>query len=427
MNKENTPIEVFRVGHTDRLSGKIRIQGAKNAALPILAASILAEGEVILEDVPYLCDITTMIDLLKGLGIEVKKTEKYSLRINTSNIENRPIPPEITSKMRASTVALGPLLGRFKEANISMPGGCVIGKRPIDLHIKGLRAMGVDIDDNGSIQGRADRLIGNKIYLDFPSVGATQNLMMAAVLAEGETQLDNAAMEPETVDLANFLNKMGADVKGAGTSTIRINGVKKLGGAVHQIIPDRIEAGTMMAAVAGVGGEVLIENIISSHLKPISAKLMEMGAEIEENGTSLIIRRMGKKYPINIKTLPHPGFPTDMQAQMMAILSINDGESKITETVFEDRFRHVKELNRMGADIEVDGNLAIIRGVETLQGREVRATDLRAGAALVIAGLMAEGETVVKDIYHIERGYESIEKIFSSLGGNISKEKMLID
>lgn len=413
--------EVFSIKKS-QISGEVRIDGAKNAALPILAACILAEDTVILEDVPRLQDIRAMIDILKSLGVVIKKIDEHSLRISSKDIENRPIPEDLAGKMRASTVTLGPLIGRFNNARLALPGGCVIGVRPIDLHLKGLRAMGVDVDDStGEIVASTKGLHGAKIYLDFPSVGATQNLMMAAVLAEGETQLDNAAMEPETVDLANFLNKMGADVKGAGTSTIRIKGVKKLGGCSHQIIPDRIEAGTMMVACAGTGGVLKVNNIITAHLKPISAKLQETGAEIEENGTHLIIKGGGKLLPTDVKTLPHPGFPTDMQPQMMALLSLGEGESKITETVFEGRFRHVHELNKMGANIVVEDHLARIEGVNNLYGSEVQALDLRAGAAMIIAGFMAEGETVVRDIGHIDRGYEKIEEIFQSLGGNIQR------
>lgn len=415
--------EVFSVGKSE-IAGEVRIDGAKNAALPILAACILAEDTVILEDVPRLEDIRVMINILKSLGVVIKKIDEHSLRIRTDDIENRAIPEELAGKMRASTVTLGPLIGRFDKAQLALPGGCVIGVRPIDLHLKGLRAMGAEVDDSTGeiIARRKGKLHGAKIYLDFPSVGATQNLMMAAVLAEGETQLYNAAMEPETVDLANFLNKMGADVKGAGTSTIRIRGVDRLKGCTHQIIPDRIEAGTMMAACAGTGGTLKVNNIITSHLKPISAKLQEFGAEIEENGTFLIIKAGKKLLPTDVKTLPHPGFPTDMQPQMMALLSRAEGESKITETVFEGRFRHVNELNKMGADIEVKDHLANINGVEKLYGSEIKALDLRAGAAMIIAGFMAEGNTIIRDIAHIDRGYGKIENIFQSLGGNIKRE-----
>ncbi len=413
------PQEVFVVKKSGKLEGEVKIRGAKNAALPILAACILAEKPVVLEDVPILDDIRTMIEILRFLDIEIH-SDGHVLTIDTNNIKNRAIPYELTGKMRASTVVLGPLMSRFHRAELALPGGCVIGLRPIDLHLKGLRAMGAEVDDEtGVIRAKAKSLKGNKIYMDFPSVGATQNLMMAAVLAEGETQLDNAAMEPEITDLANILNKLGADVKGAGTSTIRINGVKKLGGAIHQIIPDRIEAGTIMVASAMSRGLVRVNNIIASHLKPVIAKLIEAGAKVIEDGTSIVVEGTKNLKAIDVKTMPHPGFPTDMQAQMMAMLSFIKGKSVVTETVFEDRFRHVAELKKMGARIEVKGHVAEITGVDRLQGTEVCATDLRAGAALILAGMVAEGETIIRDIPHIDRGYERIEDTLSSLGVNI--------
>jgi len=304
-----------------------------------------------------------------------------------------------------------------------MPGGCAIGTRPIDLHLKGFKALGAEIDnDHGVIGAHADKLIGNKIYLDFPSVGATQNIMMAATLAEGETIIDNAAMEPEIVDLSNFLNKLGADVKGAGTNTIRIKGVEKLGGTTHAIIPDRIEAGTFMVASAISNGDIVVDNVITSHIQPVIAKLREMGCEVIENGDKVRVIGTDNLKPADIKTLPYPGFPTDMQAQFMALMSVANGNSVAIETVFENRFMHVDELKRMGADIKIDGRSAMIDGVNDLMGAPVKATDLRAGAALVLAGLVAEGKTEIGDIYHIDRGYDGIEDKFSNLGAIIYRE-----
>ncbi len=309
---------------------------------------------------------------------------------------------------------------RIGKTKTSLPGGCAIGTRPIDLHLKGFKALGAEIDvDHGNIGAYAKKLVGDRIYLDFPSVGATENIMMAAVMAEGETIIDNAAMEPEIVDLSNFLNKLGADVKGAGTSTIKIKGVKELGGATHSVIPDRIEAGTFMVAGAITKGDVVVENVISSHIKPVIAKLREVGCEVYENGDSIRVVGTDKLKATDIKTLPYPGFPTDMQAQFMALMTICEGTSVVIETVFENRFMHVDELKRMGADIKIDGRSAIIQGVDSLMGAPVKATDLRAGAALVLAGLVADGVTEIGDVYHIDRGYENIEEKFRKLGANI--------
>lgn len=415
-------MDKFLVNKSMNLKGKVRVSGAKNAALPILAASILAGDEVILEDVPRLRDIEIMEEILTTLGADFEFIEENKLRIDTSRVENKDIGYELTSQMRASTLIMGPLLARFGNAKISLPGGCTIGTRPIDLHLKGFRALGVDCDvHNGYIEAHSEGLVGQKIYLDFPSVGATENIIMAATLAEGETILDNAAMEPEIVDLSNFLNKMGADVKGAGTPTIRIRGVEKLGRATHQIIPDRIEAGTFMVAAAMTQGDIELENVITSHIKPVIAKLKEMGATVEENGSHIRVIGNNEHKATDIKTMPHPGFPTDMQAQFMAFMNIINGTSVVIETIFENRFRIVDEFKRMGADIKIDGRTAIVQGVEELTGSEVKATDLRAGAALILAGLVAEGETIVDDIYHIDRGYENIEEKFKALGANIKR------
>lgn len=406
------------------LKGNVRISGAKNSALPILAASLLGTEDIILEDVPKLKDVELMCEVLSSLGAEVENFGEGTIKINSANVNKFETNYELMSKMRASFLVMGPLLTRLGKTKNSLPGGCAIGTRPIDLHLKGFRALGASIDaDHGNISAYADKLIGDKIYLDFPSVGATENIMMAATLAEGETIIDNAAMEPEIVDLSNFLNKLGADIKGAGTSTIRIKGVSKLGGAKHQIIPDRIEAGTFMVAAAITKGDIVVENVISNHIKPVIAKLKEAGCTVIENGDS--IRVIGTENPkaIDIKTLPYPGFPTDMQAQFMTFMTLCGGTSVAIETVFENRFMHVDELKRMGADIKIDGRSAIIQGIDNLTSAPVKASDLRAGAALVLAGLVAEGVTEIDNVYHIDRGYDGIEAKFTALGAKIYRKK----
>lgn len=405
------------------LTGRVRISGAKNSALPILAASLLGTEDIILEDVPKLKDVGVICEVLQSLGAEVEYLEERVIRINSANVNKYETKYELMSKMRASFLVMGPLLTRLGKTKNSLPGGCAIGTRPIDLHLKGFKALGATIDvDHGNISAYADELIGDRIYLDFPSVGATENIMMAAVMAKGETTIDNAAMEPEIVDLANFLNKLGADIKGAGTSSIRIKGVEKLGGARHTIIPDRIEAGTFMVAAAITGGDIIVENVITSHIKPVIAKLKEVGCEVIENGDE--VRVIGTKNPkaIDVKTMPYPGFPTDMQSQFMALMSICEGTSVCIETVFENRFMHVDELKRMGADIKIDGRSAIIQGVDNLTSAPVKASDLRAGAALVLAGLVSEGITEVGNIYHIDRGYDGIEDKFTKLGAKIYRK-----
>ena len=406
------------------LKGNVRISGAKNSALPILAASLLGTEDIILEDVPRLKDVQIMCEVLTSLGSTVEYLAEDVIKINSANVNKYETNYELMSKMRASFLVMGPLLTRLGKTKNSLPGGCAIGTRPIDLHLKGFRALGATIDTNhGNINAYADKLIGDKIYLDFPSVGATENIMMAAVMAEGETIIDNAAMEPEIVDLSNFLSKLGADIKGAGTSTIRIKGVKELGGARHPIIPDRIEAGTFMVAAAITDGDVIIDNVISNHIKPVIAKLREAGCTVIENGDSVRVIGNENLRPIDIKTLPYPGFPTDMQAQFMALMTMLNGTSVAIETVFENRFMHVDELKRMGADIKIDGRSAILQGVKTLTGAPVKASDLRAGAALVLAGLVAEGVTEIENIYHIDRGYDGIEEKFSKLGAKIYRKK----
>ena len=415
-------MEKLIVEKSSPLKGNVRIGGAKNSALPILAASLLGTEDIILEDVPKLKDVEVICEVLSSLGAKREILDKGIIKINSKDINNYETPYELMSKMRASFLVMGPLLTRLGKTKTSLPGGCAIGTRPIDLHLKGFKALGAKIDvDHGNIGAYADKLIGDRIYLDFPSVGATENIMMAAVMAEGETIIDNAAMEPEIVDLANFLNKLGADIKGAGTSSIRIKGVKELGGCTHSVIPDRIEAGTYMVAAAITKGDIVVENVITSHIKPIIAKLREAGCTIIENNDKVRVIGAEELKAVDVKTLPYPGFPTDMQAQFMSLMSVSKGTSVVIETVFENRFMHVDELKRMGADIKIDGRSAIIQGVDNLMSAPVKATDLRAGAALILAGLVADGTTEISDIYHIDRGYEDIEGKLTNLGAKIRR------
>jgi len=401
-----------------KLNGKVEISSSKNAVLPIIAATILTDEKVILKKVPRIKDVETICQIISKLGKEVQDEENKF--IFTGKILSTTPPYELVRQMRASFLLMGPLLSRYGKVRLSLPGGCAIGNRPIDLHLKGLSAMGAEIRfSGGDVIAKANKLIGNHVYLDFPSVGATENIIMAAVLANGITWIENAALEPEIVDLVNFINKMGAKISGAGTNVIKIEGVDYLSGTEYTPIPDRIEAGTYMIAVAATAGEAVINNIIPEHLKSITAKLEESGAIIEEEEHSLSIKREGKIKPVYIKTLPYPGFPTDMQAQIMAYLSSAVGTSIISESVFENRFMHVQELLRMGADIKTEGKSAIIRGVKELTGARVRASDLRAGAALIIAGISAQGKTIVAENEHIERGYEDIDKKLNLMGAQI--------
>ena len=407
------------VRKSNPLNGSVRIDGAKNAVLPIIAATLLAKGKSVLREVPNLKDVHVISDLLRHLGAEVEY-EGTTLTVDATNLTTYDAPYELVRKMRATFLVMGPLLARFNQTKISMPGGCAIGTRPIDLHLKGFKALGADVVmDHGFVEAKTDKLVGSKLYLDFPSVGATENIMMAAVLAEGTTIIENAAEEPEIVDLANFLNEMGADVKGAGTNTIRIKGVKELTATEHDVIPDRIEAATFMVAAAMTKGDITVENVILEHLKPVTAKLREAGCEVIEMDKSIRVIGPEKLKAVDIKTLPHPGFPTDVQAQFMAMLTVSKGTGVVIETVFENRFMHVAEFNRMGANIKIEGRSAIVEGVEKLYGAKVNATDLRAGAALILCGLIAEGETEIGEIYHIQRGYVDIDKKITALGGNI--------
>lgn len=420
--------EKIVVRNNGPLEGTVTIGGAKNSALPIIAASLLGTEPIVLEDVPKLNDVEIILQVLEHLGSKVKYLDERTIEVDSSELTGFVTPYELMSKMRASFLVMGPLLARFGQTKTSLPGGCAIGTRPVDLHLKGFKALGAVIgSDSTKIEAKSENgLIGTTIYLDFPSVGATQNIMMAAVMAQGETIIENPAKEPEIVDLANFLNKLGADVKGAGTANIRIRGVEKLGGATHAIIPDRIEAATYMVGAAMTKGDIIVENCIVSHVSPIIAKLREVGCEVYVNEDEDKIRVIGKDKSLvgtKIKTLPYPGFPTDVQAQFMALLTICDGQSAVTETVFENRFMHVQELAKMGAVIATEGKEATIAGVKSLSGAEVRATDLRAGAALVLAGLCATGETKVTDIYHIDRGYDDIIGKLRGLGATIDRIK----
>ena len=408
----------------NRLVGAVKTSGAKNAVLPIIAASILGTTPSHLDEVPMLEDVHTISEVLKCLGLAVEcSPEKNVLDIDSTEITSYEAPYELVRTMRASFLVMGPLLARIGKARISMPGGCAIGARPIDIHLKGFEALGVKIEQgHGYIEASApEGLKGTSIYFDFPSVGATENIMMAASLAEGTTILENAAEEPEIVDLANYLNKMGAKIRGAGTDTIRIEGVEKLHGADYTIIPDRIEAGTYMIAAAMTGGDIVVENVLPEHQKPLIAKLREAGAVVEEDIDKVRVIGKNPLKAVSIKTLPYPGFPTDMQAQMMAMMVIAEGRSKVTETVFENRFMHVVELNRMGAQISTEGRSAVIDGPCKLTGCELPATDSRAGAAKILAGLVSEGTTLIGDLHHIDRGYENIVAKLKNLGADIER------
>ena len=404
------------------LYGKIEISGAKNAAVGIIPAALLVDGVCRIENIPQISDVTLMLRMLQELGAKVKTVNRTTVDVDCSHIVNRQVPYESGRKIRASYYLIGALLGRFGSAEVPLPGGCDFGGRPIDQHIKGMAAMGAEVDvRNGYVCAKADggRLKGTQIYLDVVTVGATMNIMLAATLADGMTIIENAAKEPHIVDLANFLNSMGADIMGAGTDVIKIRGVDKLRGGEYSIIPDQIEAGTYMAAVAAAGGEVRINNIIPKHMECITAKLVEMGVEVEEDGDSLIVCRHGPLQRTNVKTMPYPGFPTDMQPQIAAVLCTARGTSVLTEGVWENRYRYVDEFRRMGASIQVDGKVAVIEGVEKLTGAPVHACDLRAGAAMVIAGLCAQGVTEIDGIYHIERGYETLVEKLSGVGADI--------
>ncbi len=405
------------------LEGEVRISGAKNAALPILAGTLLAEGTVSVGNVPHLQDVTTMIELLGRMGVSVTIDDKMRVEVDASTIRECVAPYELVRTMRASIVVLGPLLARFGQADVSLPGGCAIGARPVNIHVEGLRALGADIQiENGYIRARADRLVGTRLVLETVTVTGTENLLMAATLADGETIIENAAREPEVVDLANFLISMGAKIRGAGTDRIVIEGVKRLKGTSYDVLPDRIESGTYLVAGAITRGHVRIKGTRPDHLDAVLAKLTEAGAKIA-TGDNWIDLNMGGRRPrsVDIRTAPYPAFPTDMQAQFGALNTIAQGVAAVTETIFENRFMHMLEMRRLGAEIRIEGNTAIIRGVEKLTAAPVMATDLRASASLVIAGLVAEGTTDVLRIYHIDRGYECIEEKLEQLGAQIKR------
>jgi UDP-N-acetylglucosamine 1-carboxyvinyltransferase len=415
-------MEKIVVKGVKELKGEVDISCAKNSILPIIAATILCPESIVIENTPKLEDVEVICKLLSELNCDVDISDiNNKLTINTKNIVEMDPNAELMRKMRASFLIMGPMLARFGYCKLSLPGGCNIGSRPIDLHLKGFKLLGADIImGHGFVEVKVKKMVGSRIYLDFPSVGATENIMMASVLAEGTTIIENAAEEPEIWDLAQFLIKMGAKIEGAGFGKITITGVKSLKGISYKPIYDRIEAGTFMIAAAITNSKIKINGVNEEHLRPVIEKLKECGVNFSDyRNNSIIVDGRGNKVPLDIKTLPYPGFPTDMQAQMMSLLSIVEGVSVITETVFENRFMHVAELQRMGANIKIDGRTAIIEGIPKLTGCEVKATDLRAGAAMILSGLIAEGQTVIGDIYHIDRGYVSIEKKFSKLGAEI--------
>lgn len=413
-------MEKFVIHGGRPLRGEVSISGAKNAVVAILPATILADDVCRIENIPNISDVTYMVRILKQIGARVRVINKHTLEIDTTTVNSFTVPDELTKHMRASYYLIGALLGRDNQARVSMPGGCDLGIRPMDQHIKGFEFLGADVSiENAMVNAHAEKLIGSSVYMDVVSVGATVNIMLAAVKARGLTVIENAAKEPHIVDLANFLNSMGADVRGAGTDVIKIHGVEKLHGCTYSIIPDQIEAGTYMVAAGATKGDVLIKNVIPKHLESISAKLEECGLEVTEYDDSIRVRYVGKLSKCNIITLPHPGFPTDMQPQMSVLLSIAEGTSIVSENVSDNRYRYVAQLTRMGANVQVDGKVAVIEGVPELTGAPVKADDLRAGAAMLIAGLTAQGTTEIENIQHIDRGYEEVVEKFSVLGADI--------
>ncbi len=406
-----------------RLSGTVDISGAKNAVVAILPATVLANGVCRIENIPCIADVDTALEIVASLGALVRRIDDHTVEIDSRTIVTQTVPHDLAKKMRASYYFIGALLGRFGTASVPMPGGCYFGVRPIDQHLKGFTALGAEVlpMQNGVITARAEKLVGSSVYLDVVSVGATVNVMLAAVYAEGTTVIENAAKEPHIVDLANFLNSMGADIRGAGTDVIKVRGVNRLYGTTYSIIPDQIEAGTYMAAAVATGGDVTVRNVIPKHLESITAKLQEMGAEIEEFDEEIRVVASGRMRRCNVKTMPHPGFPTDMQPQIAVLLSLAEGTSIINEGVWDNRFRYVDELRRMGADVQVDGKTAVIQGVPELTAAPVKAMDLRAGAAMVIAAMAARGVTEIEEIQYIERGYENLVTKLRGLGADIRR------
>ncbi len=428
-HEEGAVLTKYVINGGRTLHGEVEISGAKNAAVAILPAALLVDGVCRIENVPQISDVTLILGILKDLGANVRLIDRTTVEVDCSRVHKQNVPYELARQIRASYYLIGALLGRFGAAQVPPPGGCDFGVRPIDQHLKGFSAMGAEIQvENGFINatGRNGRLRGAQIYLDVVSVGATMNILLAASLADGLTVIENAAKEPHIVDLANFLNSMGADIMGAGTDVIKVRGVRRLHGGSYSIIPDQIEAGTYMAAVAAAGGEVRINNVIPKHLDCITAKLLEMGVSIDEDGDALIVRRDGPLHRTNVKTMPYPGFPTDMQPQIAAVLCLAAGTSILTEGVWENRYRYADELRRMGANIQVDGKIAVIEGVSQLTGAPVAACDLRAGAAMIIAGLAAHGTTEIDQVYRIERGYEGIVEKLANLGADIRIERSVV-
>lgn len=414
-------MDKYRICGGNRLVGDVEISGAKNAVVAILPAVILADGVCRIENIPNIMDVATSLDILSSLGATVRRVNRHTVDIDPRTIHTHIVSHSLGGRMRASYYYLGALLSRFGTARVSMPGGCDLGVRPIDQHLKGFTALGAFVApmEHGMIDVTAQRLVGNSVYLDMASVGATVNIMLAAVKARGITIIENAAKEPHIVDLANFLNSMGADVRGAGTDVIKVRGVDRLYGTTYSIIPDQIEAGTYMAAAVATGGDVVVRGVIPKHLESITAKLMEMGAEVEEYDDAVRVRRTGPILHCNVKAMPHPGYPTDMQPQAGVLMSMADGTSIITESIWDNRFRYVEELRRMGAQVQVDGKVAVFQGIDQLTGAPVKAVDLRAGAAMVIAGLAARGVTEIEEIPYIQRGYENIVEKLSRLGADI--------
>lgn len=419
-------VDGFKISGGKKLKGRIKVSGSKNSALPIMAATLVETGTYILDNVPNLKDIQTMAKLLQEHGLIVEKTGDNSYKIINEGIKNVEAPYELVKTMRASFLVMGPLLSNIKHARVSLPGGCAIGARPVNYHLKGFEKMGTQIKmEHGYVEAKAEELVGAEIYFDFPSVGATENVIMAAVKAKGTTIIGNAAREPEIEDLCHFLNKMGAKISGGGSDTITIEGVEKLTPCQHSIIPDRIEAGTFIIASILTGFGLEVEDAVLSHLGSFKTKLEEMGIKFVVEGNVVKVEgKLEELKPIKISTMPHPGYPTDLQAQMMLLLTQINGTSEIKETIFENRFMHVSELNRMGADITIDGNIALINGKSELSGAEVMASDLRAGASLVLAAMIAEGETLINRVYHIDRGYEKLEEKMNKVGGEIERVKV---
>lgn len=418
-------VEAFKVTGGKEISGILEVEGSKNAALPIMIATLVEKGTYILKNVPNLMDIRTLVKLLESLGLVIEKLDNNTYKIENNGLNNLVASYELVKKMRASFLVMGPMLAHCKKAKVSLPGGCAIGARPVDLHLKGFEALGTKINiDHGYVEAEATELIGDKIILDFPSVGATENIIMAAVKAKGTTILENAAREPEIIDLCDFLNKMGAKITGVGSGTLTIEGVEKLYPCEHSIIPDRIVAGTYIIASVIFDGKVKVKGVVKEHLEAFLMKLEEMGVKYEIDGDVLtVISKLSDIQGIKVTTMPHPGFPTDLQSPIMTLMCLAKGSSEIKETIFENRFMHVPELNRMGAKIDINGNIATIKGIENFSSAEVMASDLRAGASLILAALKANGESVVNRIYHVDRGYENLELKLKNIGANIERIK----